>query len=246
MQNQSSILTCELYAIYLSICFTLEKFRNRKTIIFTDSLSAVQSLNSPHLSKHHLTLKIANIVSDLPKGKIEISWIPSHMGITGNENADRLAKESLNLPITSKIKYTAAEASRIARNQLLREFQKSCSPCPHPTDISFSLQKIPPRFLLTPRKIQTIHTRLHLKTTFLTHNHIIPSNPPNICDACQIVQSLTHIFVHCPKFESIRGPLIDYCTTQNKPFDINNLLNCQFPYNLLLKFLIISGMLKLI
>ena len=60
----------------------------------------MQSLESQKLHQslilsipHHLHLKNYDVV---------FCWIPSHIGITGNEKADQAAKSSLNLPnITS-------------------------------------------------------------------------------------------------------------------------------------------------
>jgi ribonuclease HI len=38
-------------------------------------------------------------------GEIMLLWVPGHVGITGNENADTAAKEALNERIQSTKKY---------------------------------------------------------------------------------------------------------------------------------------------
>ena len=62
-----------------------------------DSFSAIQALKNPHLSKHFLVFKIASIINSFLHNNAIIQWIPSHVGIPGNDEADKLAKESLNM-----------------------------------------------------------------------------------------------------------------------------------------------------
>ena len=70
---------------------TLKKF-----IIFTDSLSCLQSIENEDLSNPLIMKFLLKYKNILLQGKtLVLCWIPSHVGIPGNEKADRLAKESL-------------------------------------------------------------------------------------------------------------------------------------------------------
>ena len=245
LPNHSSILTCELYAIYIATKYIQNIHSIQKYLILTDSLSAVETLKSPHLSKHHLTLKIAEIITAYPQKRIDIQWIPSHMDIPGNDLADKIAKESLNLNIVSKCKYTATEAIRIIKKHFLDQFLK---PVPHALTqlTSFSPQDYPFPFLFTPRHVQAALTRIHLEVTFLTHIHIITNNPPNECPNCNITQSIYHILIICPAFASHRKTIQDYCAAQNMQFCLNSILNGKLPPTVLYNFLKETNILKLV
>jgi ribonuclease HI len=72
-------------------------------IIFSDSKSITQAINSPSKEKH----QIINLIMQAAEGlrstgtKATVYWIPSHVGIDGNEKADILAatESSSNEPI---------------------------------------------------------------------------------------------------------------------------------------------------
>ena len=58
------------------------------------------------------------------EGKIVLEWIPGHVGIAGNERADTLAKESLTLPITSKIPVALPDCLRQISRYFKNTWQK--------------------------------------------------------------------------------------------------------------------------
>ena len=99
LPNNTSIFSCELYAIYIAI--SAISLVPGQYLILTDSLSSIQALQKPYTSKNHLVLKIASLISNLKNFTIYIQWIPSHMGIHGNESADLVAKQSLKLTSVS-------------------------------------------------------------------------------------------------------------------------------------------------
>ena len=77
-------------------------------IIFSDSLSVLLSLHNKKLD-NPLILELLQKLNHLSCAHktIYFCWIPSHIGIRGNESADMAAKESLNQDITaSQVPYT--------------------------------------------------------------------------------------------------------------------------------------------
>ena len=80
-------------------------YKLKKITIFSDSLSAIEGIQS-YYSKNPVVLEIQAALHKLELKKIEITlcWIPAHIGIKGNEEADIAAKEGINYPIiTNKL-----------------------------------------------------------------------------------------------------------------------------------------------
>ena len=92
-----SIFTNELIAIERAIEWSIHN-NIPETVILTDSLSSVHSLQSG--KSHTRPDKINHILARLDVVKtqgilIHIDWIPSHVGIPGNELADATARSAM-------------------------------------------------------------------------------------------------------------------------------------------------------
>ena len=93
-----SIFTCELMAIFLSLMW-LEEFKPNNVVVFVDSLSALQALKSNLFKvKNYLLYDNIFLYNQLVKlgSNVIFEWIPSHVGILGNEIADQTAKRAFN------------------------------------------------------------------------------------------------------------------------------------------------------
>ena len=96
----TSVFTAEAKAIDLALDFVNTSTYTDKFVIFSDSLSVLQALNhtsSKNSQIQHLLLKHHEISSSK---SVTYCWIPSHIGIYGNEKVDKNAKESFNLDQT--------------------------------------------------------------------------------------------------------------------------------------------------
>ena len=98
LPDRSSIFSAELHAVFLAMDH-IETSRKRKFVIFSDSMSCLQAISGKDW-KNPLVQKVLerlhNLQKELSKSVI-FCWIPSHVGIKGNEAADTAAKAGLDL-----------------------------------------------------------------------------------------------------------------------------------------------------
>ena len=93
--SAASIFTAEANAIDMALD-AINKTNNINCLILSDSLSCLMALKSSD-TKNPIILKLKLRIHRILSRGINISliWIPSHVGIEGNEMADELAKFSL-------------------------------------------------------------------------------------------------------------------------------------------------------
>jgi len=86
-----------------------------------------------HLLPASVTIEYYRIIKEYSvptkQGKtIALCWIPSHVGIPGNEKADSAAKDDLSLTITA-LKSSASELLPRATKLIFEKWQKSWNNC---------------------------------------------------------------------------------------------------------------------
>lgn len=96
---QSSVFTGECVAVFEAVLYIYQN-KLQHTVIFTDCLSTIQALlQNPLKSKtgSHIIMSIKDTLLNCSNDELEIvfTWIPSHVGIVGNELVDSLAKRAI-------------------------------------------------------------------------------------------------------------------------------------------------------
>ena len=129
-------------------------------------------------------------------------WIPSHIGIRGNEAADVAAKESLDFNIiASQVPYTDLKPH--INSFIAKKWQERWSSCP-----DNKLFKIKPTLGVWPSGFRNSHkeevvlSRLRIGHTYFTHSYILRQEDPPECRACQEIYS-DRIFILCEGSELI-------------------------------------------
>lgn len=89
------MLTAELYGLAMAVEY-INKKRFSETVIFSDSQSALSAIRSFKRVQNPLVIELRHTVLKAQKQPlaIEFCWVPSHIGISGNEDADRAAATS--------------------------------------------------------------------------------------------------------------------------------------------------------
>ena len=209
----SSVFTAEAKAIDLALDFIDSCFLHDKFLIFSDSLSVLKALNHTSsknsqiqklLEKHH---KIANTK------EILFCWLPSHVGIIGNEIADRKAKDSLHLNMsTFEIPFNSFKP--LINKYILSEWQKSWDTAtfnkrhaikPVVGNNSSAIRNV--------RREDVVITRLRIGHTRFTHSYILNREEQPFCIACNQHITVKHILTDC----------IDFLQDRNKYFQVRDL-----------------------
>lgn len=106
----SSIYAVELTAIKEAILWIINYNSADDFAIFFDSLSVLTSLKAGQCkARPNLYNELLLLLNKLTPNKVKFVWVPSHVDIQGNEKADQLSKEALNLETINSTNYLEME-----------------------------------------------------------------------------------------------------------------------------------------
>ena len=210
LPSNASIFTAEVTAIDLALD-TIAESDDDHFIIFSDSLSVLLSLHNKKMD-NPLILQLLQKLHHLSCAHktIHLCWIPSHIGIRGNEAADMAAKESLDQDITaSQVPYTDLKSH--INHFISSKWQERWSSCRDNKlfQIKPTLREWPPGFRRS-RKEEVVLSRLRIGHTYFYHSYILRREDPPECTACQEIYSVRHVLIDCidlglirPRFYSV-------------------------------------------
>lgn len=230
LPDNSSIFTAELIAIFYALQ-TIENKDINSYIIFSDSLGALIALQNHTTIKqpeiiHNILIKLASLY-DLGF-TIHLAWIPSHVGILGNDIVDQLAKNSLNNNNhLLGIKLAPQDYFQKIISHITKKWQLEWDENPtglhyknfHPEIKLKGYGNIYPKF--------QAKTLLRLKTGFNTlnyHLHKIKKHEDGLCDICQIKEDTKHFLQDCYLAQDYINNAKDLCTSLDTTFDLKNLI----------------------
>ena len=198
--NFSAEAEAVLTAVRLTASFNPEEF-----VICTDSLSVLHAIKNPR-NKNTIVQNMQFHLVNAAKS-ILLIWIPSHVGLIGNEKADLLAKaasekQTIDTFLTPyedilKMVTLSIQAEMRSRWRESTTFLSSIKDSPEPWPLVSSLG----------RRESTIICRLRIGHTNLTHIYrILRADPPR-CEECQCQLTVQHILVDCRKYNNLRRRL---------------------------------------
>ena len=200
---EASIFSAEIYAIDLALdLITASNFK--KFIIHSDSTSVLQSLKYTKL-ENPLIVKIFNKLNSLIHSKKMIfCWIPSHIGIQGNDKADSLAKAAINMTPDKEFKTPYTDLKPKIKQIVTKKWQQLWDENPH--NKLFQIQPILKERKLDPnntRRKETTFTRRRIGHTQLTQSFILKEKlPPK--SPCGNQYSIKHVLIECTKLNHTR------------------------------------------
>ena len=92
----SSIFTAEAKAVDLALDFNRTCDTHNTFIIFSDSLSVLKAMNHTSSKNPQIQKLLEKYHELLANNEIVLCWVPSHIGIPGNEKVDLQAKHILH------------------------------------------------------------------------------------------------------------------------------------------------------
>ncbi|KAK7101444.1 hypothetical protein V1264_019826 [Littorina saxatilis] len=190
----SSNYRAELHALITAAEHAAGEDRSRQNIVLlTDSLSALQSLLSGPTDLP--TRQLDNCLSTLSQhNKVVLHWIPAHVGIADNEEADRLAKGGARLPQPHN-STSYKEAKTLLQRKKKENWKKRNGDYNPQED---PINKLDRRSQTTIFRLRTGHCGLkkHLKRLGLADDAH--------CECGSEEQTPEHILQNCPHLETIR------------------------------------------
>ncbi|XP_023210480.1 uncharacterized protein LOC111613365 [Centruroides sculpturatus] len=204
ISSNSSIFTEELHAIYLALNYVIRK-GHRGCVIYTDSVSALQALISCERSSHSIVIKIRKLFCHLFARNLSIKfcWVPGHVGIKGNEEADAAAKSAS--PSQHIMPIEGGDLKLVVKKRLAERWQNMWN-----AQIHNKLHEIKPNIenwthnKQYDRRSEVILTRLRIGHTRLTHLYLLKGEDQPLCQYCNCTVSVKHILCNCIVSERIR------------------------------------------
>jgi len=203
--SQASVFSAEAKAISLALEI-VETSRHKHFYIFSDSMSCLQAIHYQRLENPAILQILENCHILLSSQKyVQFCWIPSHVGIKGNEVADAAAKNAIHLPIAHNTQLPYTDLKQDINTYFYNVWQELWNITPFN-----KLQAVKPNLGVTKlhqvvnRRDQVVLHRARIGHTYLTHSYLLKRENNPDCQSCQCLLTVQHILIDCPKFKTVR------------------------------------------
>lgn len=203
LPNCASIFTAECYAVSVAVKKIIsENIEN--SIVYTDSLSVLTALHPRNASQPLVGDIIHNITRATKKGHdIKFCWVPSHVGISGNEKADECAAKAQHKEI-KRVKIPYKDCMKLVQRELKVNWQSAWN-----NEENNKLHLVRPTIeewkscSHQERFMEVILCRLRIGHTHLTHSFLLTKQDKPHCK-CGDEMNVNHILFTCSELETLR------------------------------------------
>ncbi|CAG9569775.1 unnamed protein product [Danaus chrysippus] len=235
------IMGVELIAIKEAMHY-IESTSYHKIVILTDSKSSLQHLlrsaRGGCVGRNEAYLVIKCIYRLIRNGvEVRLQWIPSHVGVRGNEVADSLASKALRNGIPLDITPHYTDYFPKIKNENYLKFKSYFSECSQNRGLWYrSIVDEPPRI---PWFASRNLNRKYLTICFRTRTYHIPLNKFNFtmkkrddpnCKRCEREEDLLHLVLECKINEQSRLDFLNEtrCSRGELLFSLHQILSSNF------------------
>ena len=168
--------------------------------IYSDSKSVLQVLQSKNSSTPLITRLLDKMNSLSKNNSIILTWLPSHIGIQGNERSEQSCKKALQTHISNtKIPYT--DFKPLINKFIIKKWQKSWDDQTQNKlhHIQDTIGEWPAGYRRN-RKEEVIISRLRIGHTYITHSHLLKGEDSSVCLTYKVPLAVKHILINCDRF----------------------------------------------
>ena len=197
LPSVASVFTAELMAILEAVnlgCLS----QSNNIVIVTDSRSSIQALEVLY-SKHPIVQMIQSRLQECDR-TFTFCWCPSHVGISGNERADCLARNAARENVETPVALPRVDVKVIIKSRSRDMWRDQWLLQPLTNKLRAFKPTISPyvNSYFTNRHWERTLCRLRIGHTNLTHSFLMDRSPLPYCQDCLVPLTVNHLLVECP------------------------------------------------
>jgi ribonuclease HI len=209
LNAMSSVFTAELFALSKA----LEHIGHRPEksfVICSDSLSSLQAINTL-FSPLPLVQAIHSLLTSLASQDVRVvfCWVPGHVGIQGNELADKAARAATENDSVDFDRAMHTDLKAHFKCHFKKKFQELWD-----AELNNKLKEIKPTIenwdssIRSTRREEVVLTRLRIGHTLFSHAFLFSLDkiPPR-CHTCNEALTVKHVLLECSKYRGVRRRL---------------------------------------
>lgn len=212
LPSMATVFTAEVRALHLAVAIINERDTVGNFLICTDSLSTIEAINDVRTNDHlvhRLQVQLSDVIK---KGSVvTVCWIPSHVGISGNDRADLEAKraslrpeEFIPIPYRNWFPLIRKRLSQLWTERWVNDRK----------DL-YELKQVPAKWKTRyriSRRDEVVINRLRLGHTRSTHGYLYDDQGfgvPRICPWCDVeIFRIKHILINCRALQDLRSRIL--------------------------------------
>ncbi|XP_050027831.1 uncharacterized protein [Dermacentor andersoni] len=201
LSGHATSIAAEVAGLRLAVDLLAEELPATPVTIYCDSKAALLSLQRPERTSLGVALLSTRLMALQEAGcSVSLHWLPAHVGIAGNEEADALAKRTHHCVVPPSLAVTANDFT----SHRLRRHLLACHPDKR---ISFGRPPRPLRQRDLARRENSLLLRLRIGCCWTgAHRHGLIAS--QACASCGEPETMEPLLVACPAYLQQRGRLL--------------------------------------